>query len=174
MESSRGAHGRAVSKLGIAFDKIVDYLAAAAGALILAAMLIVSVDVVMRYYFRKPMIWVSETTEMILMLVAFLGTAWLLRKEGHVRVDIIINRLKPEWQALLGIISCVIGLAVCTVIVLYGIRVTWEFAQLGHFRETPVRLPTAPFMAAIPLSGLLMFVQFARSGYTHLKRWRGL
>lgn len=156
------------------FDYLVNSLAAVGAVLIIAAMLIVSLDVVMRYLLHRPIVGVSETTEMILVLITFLGTTWLLRKDGHVKVDVVFNQLNPRIRTWLSIITCLVGMGVCLLLAVCGAQVTREFVQLSHFQGTALRLPTAPFIVFIPISGFLMFIQFLRKGYGHLGRWRGV
>ena len=78
------------------FDRILDSLAAMAGGLILFACLIVSYEVFMRYFLNSPTSWTLEISEYCLLWITFLGTAWLLREDGHVKVDLLSDRLKAR------------------------------------------------------------------------------
>ena len=115
-----------LAKVSTIFDRTVSYLAFVAAVLIIFAMLSVGAEIVMRYFLNRPMIWVMEVTEITLLLITFLGTAWLLRREGHVKVDIVLSHLNPRAQALLGIISSIIGIIVCMVLVWNGTLVSYD------------------------------------------------
>ena len=65
-----------------------------AGTLLVGAVLIVSLEICMRYFFRRPQVWTVEVCEYILFILAFLGAPWLLKKGGHVSVDIVVERLE--------------------------------------------------------------------------------
>ena len=76
-----------LAKVGTIFDRTIGYLAFVAAIIIILTMLAVSAQIVMRYFLNRPMIWVMEITEISLLFITFLGTAWLLRREGHVKID---------------------------------------------------------------------------------------
>ncbi|MFC2047610.1 TRAP transporter small permease subunit, partial [Chloroflexota bacterium] len=94
-------------KVTTIYDRIVSSLSILGAILIIIAMLIVAIEVVMRYLLHHPQVWVVETTEYILVWFTFLGAAWILKKEGHVKVEIITARLSPRVQAVLGIITSI-------------------------------------------------------------------
>jgi len=161
-----------LAKAGTLFDRTVNYLAFVAAVLIIFTMLSVGAEVVMRYFLHRPMIWVMEVTEIILLFITFLGTAWLLRREGHVKVDIVLGHLNPRAQALLGIISSIIGIIVCIVLVWYGIQVSYDYTQGGLYEPTLLELPKGPLLAIIPVGSFLLLIQFVRRTYGYLQHFR--
>jgi len=161
-----------LTKAGIIFDRTINYLAFMAAVLIIFTMLSVGAEVVMRYFLRRPMIWVMEITEISLLFVTFLGTAWLLKREGHVKVDIVTGHLNPRAQDLLGIISSIIGIIVCLVLVWYGIHVSYDYIQGGLYEPTLLELPKGPLLTIIPIGSFLLLIQFVRRTYGHLQHFR--
>ena len=107
------ALGRHSVKLWKKFDAIFDSIIGA-GA-ILAAVLVafvtiaVLLDITMRYFLGRPQVWVLEIVEYCLLFITFLAAAWVLKREGHVKMDIAIARLKPGNQAMANIITSVLG-----------------------------------------------------------------
>ena len=160
-----------LAKAGTIFDRTTNFLAFVAAVLIIFTMLSVSVDVFMRYFLQRPMIWVLEVTEIILLFITFLGTAWLLRREGHVKVDIVLSHLNPRTQTLLGIISSIIGIIVCVVLVWYGTQVSYDYIQRGLYEPTLLEIPKGPLLAIIPVGSFLLLIQFLRRTYGHLQHW---
>ena len=108
-----------LAKVNTGWNWTNSVLAVAAGALIPLMMLVICGDVLMRYFFNRPMTWVLETAEYMLLWMTFLGAIWLLEKEGHVRMDLVLNRLKPENQALLNAITSILGVIACFAIAFY-------------------------------------------------------
>jgi TRAP-type C4-dicarboxylate transport system permease small subunit len=159
-------------KIGAFFDRIIDLLAFLAGVLVILAMVAVCAEVVMRYFLNSPLIWVSETTEIALLFIAFLGTAWLLKKEGHVKVDIVLARVNPRAQALLGIISSIVGVFICVLLVWYGALVSFQFIQKDLYEPTILELPKGPLLTIIPVGSFFLLIQFLRRMYDHWRRWR--
>ena len=163
-----------ITKAERVFDIILGLMLIIIGALIVFMMLAVGADVVLRSFFRAPLKWVFDVTEIILLYITFLGAAWVLKKEGHVKIDLIVNQLNPRIQALLGIASSIIGLFICWVLVWYGVQVTQGQFQRGIYEATALETPTGVIILAIPIGGFLLFIQFLRRGYGYLRRWKQL
>ncbi len=69
--------------------------------------LVVFVDVVMRYAFKTSFVFVQELEWHLFAFIFLMGAGYTLLKDGHVRVDIFYQRLSLEAQAwinLLGVI----------------------------------------------------------------------
>jgi TRAP-type C4-dicarboxylate transport system permease small subunit len=65
-------------------------------ALVAAMMGVVNLQVVARYLFDKPFIWPEEVSRLILIWLAFLGAAALIRRGGDIAVDTFIDMLQPR------------------------------------------------------------------------------
>jgi TRAP-type C4-dicarboxylate transport system permease small subunit len=156
------------TKIGRIIDRIVDAFAFAAGLVLTFILLSVCLEVIMRYFLNRPLQWVIEITEYALLYITFLGTAWLLKREGHITVDVILVRLSPKTRAILGIFSSVIGVIVCVCFVWYGTEVAWDHFRRGVYNPTVLEFPKAPIIAIIPIGSLVLLVQFLRRGYGFL------
>ena len=161
-------------KAAATYDRVVSWMAALGAALIVVAMLIVTLEVVMRYFLNRPQIWVKESSEYILVWVIFLAAAWVLKEEGHVKVEIVTDRLNSRVQAILGIITSIIGAAVCILIVIYGAQVISEYVDEGVHIPSMLEPLKAPLAIIIPIGSFLLFIQFLRRSYSCLKRLQGL
>jgi C4-dicarboxylate transporter DctQ subunit len=144
------------------FDRILEAMIFLSGLILIFVMLSVCLEVILRYFFNRPQIWVTEITECLLLYITFMGSAWLLREEGHVKVDILLNMLKPRTLIILGIISSVIGVFVSVVLTGYGFRLTWDYLQRGIYTPTAMEIPVSAIIVIIPVGSLLLLVQFLR------------
>lgn len=116
------------SWLVAAWDRFVAACAAFVGVLILLTMVLVTADVAGRYFFSKPIGWVFEVTEHILVFVPFLGMAYLVRLGAHVRIEIVVQALPQQWQRWAGVLANVLSAAAC------GIATWYAFATaIDHF-----------------------------------------
>lgn len=79
---------------------------AGAGALVLAAMMVMTfADVVGRYAFNRPIVGIVEMTEMCMGLIVFLGLTFTTRAGGHIAVDIVTSRLPAGWRRRLELVA---------------------------------------------------------------------
>ena len=144
------------------------YGMAGLGALLIAAMMvIITLDVVVRNLGYQSSAHFFTFTEYALLLVPCLGAPWLVREKGHIFVELMLMHLKPAARRWLLRFIGAACIAVCLVIAWYGFSVTLQ-NYLGAERD--VRSFDAPrwmIVGWIPLSFLMMAIEFARF------LWRG-
>jgi len=132
-------------------------------------MLSVGADVVMRYFFKQPLIWVLEITEYALLFMTFLATTWLLKNEGHVKMDLILLLFKPRTRIIINSFTAVLLVILFLFITWYGAKVTWEHFQGRYITSTPLAVPSGPLVAVIPVGSFLLFAQSLRMLYGYLR-----
>jgi TRAP-type C4-dicarboxylate transport system permease small subunit len=152
------------------FDSILVLLSVISGIIFIFIMSSVCIDVVMRYFINRPMKWVIEISEYLLVYMTFLGTAWVLRQDGHVTVDILTVRLNPKFRVIVGIISSLIGVLVCLIIVWFGTIETWDNFERGVRIPSILEFPKAPLLAVIPFGSFFLMIQFIRRAFGFIKK----
>jgi len=154
------------------FDRVNNYLTALAGVMVLILMLIVCMEVVLRYFFSRPTSWVVEVSEYILLFLPFLVGAWILRNEGHVKMDLLLVRLNRKGRAFLAAITSFVSSLICALLTFFGIKVTIYFYSVGYTTPTVLRLPKYLLISIIFIGMFLLFIQFVIRGCSHFKEWR--
>ncbi len=159
-----------LSKVGAIFDRTLDLSFIATGVLVIFMMLSVGMEVTLRFLRGGTVLtWVMEVSEYSLLFMTFLGSAWMLRGERHVKMDLVLTRLNPGARAVLNFITSILGAIICFVLVWYGVKVTWEFLQTGVVIFTELQPLKWPILAVIPVGCFFLFVQFLRRAYGHLQ-----
>jgi C4-dicarboxylate transporter DctQ subunit len=159
-------------KFWAVFDRLNIILAGISGFIVVFMMFVVSADVSLRYFFNEPLIWAPEITEVLLLYVAFLGAAWLLKEDGHVRVDIILVRVNPRVKAALYLISGIVGILVCAILIWQGILISIQYTVEHISDPTILQLPKGHLLTIIPVGSLLLLIQFTRNTFTYWHKWR--
>lgn len=154
------------------FDAIVNYFAIFAIILILFLVASILYGVVMRYFIGRIELWTFEVTEYTLLFITFLATTWLLKEEAHVKMDFVLNRLKPRPQAMLNTVTSCIGALMFLTVTWYSARVVWQTAQTGYYLPTVLEIPAAPVLVIIPIGTFLLSVQFLRRAFGFLDNWK--
>jgi C4-dicarboxylate transporter, DctQ subunit len=150
--------------LGRVFDAVLTGFSVLAGVIVVLIMLSVSFDVVMRYFFKAPMIWVDELAEYAMLYIVFCGAAWLLRdKDGHVIVDIVGSRVSARTRIYLAIFASLVGIFVAIVLTYYSIKVTYSLFARGIYNPSLMEIPTGAVVIIIPIGMLLLLIQFIRN-----------
>ena len=159
---------------GRIFDRAVNISATFAGALIVFVLVAVFYEVVNRYFFGRAILWTYEVVEFTLLYITFLATAWLLKEEAHVKIDLVLQQLKPKRQAVLNVITSVICAIAFLIIIVYSIISILESIELGLFTPTELETPKHYVMLCIPIGGICLFIQFLRRAYKYYQAFNSL
>lgn len=138
-------------------SELSGWLAAVA---LVAATLITSHGVFVRYFLRQPTVWQTETTIYLLMLVTFVGAAYGLKHHAHVGVDLLIDRVPRRPQLLVRVITAVMCLAVVLVVMWTSYQDWYEAYLYDHHSSTAFRFPLWIAFAILPLGMLLVALQY--------------
>ena len=118
-------------------------------------------------------VWIIEITDYCLLWITFLGTAWVLKVDGHVKMDMLLNRLTPGTQDIVNMITSAVGAIACLILAFFSVKVTWQHFQTHHLFTRYLDVPSYPILAIIPIGSLLLFFQFVRRTCGYLKAWKG-
>jgi TRAP-type C4-dicarboxylate transport system permease small subunit len=131
--------------------------AAAGGALMLAAMLLTSVDVVARYLFNAPLEFNQYLTETYLMIgLMTLPLAWGFRAGGYIRVVGLVQALPSSAGQLLLRIGLLSGSGYIAVLAWLAGEKWWETFQDGSVDMGIIDWPVSWSWISIPIGlGLL-------------------
>src|SRR5258706_2650906 len=132
-------------------------------AFLMAAMVvIITVDVVLRNIGYQSSAHFFTFTEYALLVIPCMGAPWLAREKGHIYVEILLMALAPRLRAWMTVLVGLLCIGVCLVIAWYGFDITLrDFVQ----NEKDVRsldMPRWMVVGWIPLSFLMMALEFAR------------
>lgn len=154
------------------FDRVIDVMFYIASGVILVIFFSIGTEIFMRYFLNRPQIWPVEITEYAMLYLTFLGAAWLLREEGHVKLDVLFVLLKPRNQALLNSLTSILGIIVFSVLLFYGTWGTWLHYQKGLRTFSVMELLKWPFLIVIPFGSLLLLIQFIRRTYSYWEEFK--
>lgn len=163
---------KAVTKISNTFDSILTIMVIMAVILLAVGWLSVCLEVVMRYFLNRPQAWVVEIIEYTLVWVTFLGAAWLLKKEGHVKMDLVLTRLNPRRQSLLNIITSSLCVIIWLTLTWYWGQSVWRYFQEGLVTYTVLEVPRVLVFSIMPIGSFMLFIQCLRRTYGFMEGWR--
>jgi TRAP-type C4-dicarboxylate transport system permease small subunit len=154
------------------FDFVVRGMARVAGVILLAATVIVLVEIASRYFFRRPILGSVEITEYCLLWMTFLAVAWVQHRDGNVRVDFVVRLLGPRAQHGLNAATSFAAAIALAVVTWVGIEVVWFRYSTGYLLSTPLRPSGALILSVVPFGCLVLSLVFLRQGADHLRSLR--
>jgi len=127
---------------------------------ILAASLVVTQGVIVRYVFKSPTIWQVELTIYILMCATFLGTPWVLKENGHINIELVTTRFSPAVRDTLNLVTSAVALLFCVVIAWKGWLMWYDAYDGGWVSESLWSVPLKYPYLMIPLGMSLTSLQY--------------
>ncbi len=124
---------------------------------VLAAMLALFVNVVMRYGFSYSLAWSEELVREVILYTTFIGCSAAIKSRSTVRIDALVQ-LVPWFKYPLGIFSYVVNLVFAVVMVYFGYLLC--VLQVESDQTTLIlQIPTVYLYAVLPLMGFMMFLR---------------
>jgi len=148
--------------LARAYGWLIAGLAALAGVVIAAALVLIAVDVAIRATGFKPPAFTSAAVEYALLYFTMLAAPWLVRRKGHVSVDALVTRLQGLARTLVEKLVYLICVVVSLVFAWYAARLLIGAIESGQFDERAVDIPTWLLYLPMPFGFALVAVEFAR------------
>ena len=151
------------------WDRLIEAIMILAGILLWGQMVIVNIEILSRYLGR-PTTWVAEISSILILWIPFMIGGWVLRREAHVKMDLLIDHLSPRAQALVNFITSMIGAIVMLIVTVAGFITTLYW--IGNKTPTMLMLPRSPIIGIIFVGSLLFTVQFLIRALENLNQWR--
>jgi len=163
-----------LANLGKVFDRINIIMVIISAVFLLGLTFIVGADITLRYLFLRPLGWVKEISEYILVVLGFLVAAWILKDDGHVKMDLVLTKVGPRAQTLMNIITSAISTIVVLVITWFSVRVIFQFYQTKLLTPSVLEPPKWILIVPIGVGSLLLAVQFIRRTFDFVRKWKTL
>jgi C4-dicarboxylate transporter DctM subunit len=153
---------QAVETSGSFYDRIIVGSGLLGGGLIVLNGLFVTYEVLMRYLFNSPTVWVMEISIYVTLASTFLSLAYALRQKAHVKVDFITNYLSGRTLILLEIFTSLLAILFCLILGWEGVKMAFTAYQNWEVSPSVLRVPVFIPQIFIPLGTILLTLEFIR------------
>jgi TRAP-type C4-dicarboxylate transport system permease small subunit len=149
-----------VNRLSTLFGHLFDFFAVVAALLLLAMVIVVTADILLRNTLGVGFSWANEVTEYALYVITLLTAPWLLRRGQHVRIDMALAIVPPRVAWTMEALADIIGLAASLVLIWYGAIMTVQSAHLGSLTIKNLVFPEWWLLAPLPVCFALVALEF--------------
>lgn len=133
------------------FKAVAEVLADIASFWLFGIMLLVVVDVSMRYLLSNPIPGTLEISEQTVVLLVFMCFAFTGMQERHIRTTAILDHL-PRWMNTVStFLGTLLMLILLTVLVWQTSKEAWLAFSIRELRMGLVMVPIYPAKIAIPV-----------------------
>lgn len=141
-----------------ALDRLMDGCVAAIYA---ASILVMCIQVVLRYVFSEPLPWAEELSRYFFIWIVYLGAAIASRRAAHLEVDYFVRHLPPQLQSWIRWLFMWVVTVFLLFISVKGVELAATFMMAPSY--TMEWLPQGIVYAGIPLGAVLMIVNMWRA-----------
>lgn len=139
-----------------AFHKILsNFDAVLTGLTLSLCVIIVNVNVFMRYALNHPLQWCDEVVTGLFVWTVFIGSAYAYRKHSHLGVDIITNMMGPKLKQVVTLIVAFLELAILIMLTIISAQYVYNLIYVrGVFRPVVtdmLRFPKWWISIAVPI-----------------------
>jgi len=153
------------------YDKIVKYSGYLASALFIAIGFIVSYEVIMRYLFNSPTIWVNEVSRFLQIWATYLALTYSFHKQDFIRITVIYDRLNETGKKILDFISFIFIIIFSCFVVYYGWLIAYDSLKVGRTSSTILDVPSFLTELAIPLCFAFLVIRVILEAIRYMRNF---
>ena len=167
---------KALQTLSRRIDALNEWVGRATAWVTLGLVLVVFVDVVMRYLFKTSFVFTQELEWHLFAFIFLIGAGYTLLHDGHVRVDIIYQRLGAKGQAWVNLIGVMMLLIPgCILVLITSWKFVWNAWTIQEGSPDPGGIPLRFLVkGCIPAGFTLLLLQGISLGIHSLLQIAGL
>lgn len=163
-------------KLERGFDKFANVIGTITAIAMVLMILNVFYDVIMRYFFRSGSIAMQEMEWHLFSVIILIGISYTLKEDGHVRVDLVYDKLSPRKKAFINMFGSIFFILPISLLVgLSSIDTVVESFSMMEQSGDPGGLPYRWVVKSlIPLCFLLLIITTIGFFIKNLNVFRGV
>ena len=144
-----------------AIDRLVGGIGRSVGWLNVVLIVVVVVDVLLRWFFSLTAAWVIELEWHLFALIFLLGIPYALQQDRHVRVDLFYEDFPRRDKARVNLIGTLIFLLPWAIVLLYTSgQYAYESFVSVEGSPNPNGIPYYfPIKSVVPLAAALLILQ---------------
>jgi TRAP-type mannitol/chloroaromatic compound transport system permease small subunit len=148
-----------IHKFFCIIDGICEKSGRAVCLLICIIMVTTTVEVVARYVFNHPTVWVWPTNRQLFGIFILFAGIYTMYKDSHIRVEILHDRFPPKLKKIARWVAIVSFLIFMVALILQGARMGWNSLRAGETATGAFPIPLFPLKLLIPLTAALFLLE---------------
>lgn len=142
---------------------LIDKATALAGRIAAWAMVTVgffiTYEVIMRYVFIAPTVWVDEVSRILQVWIVYLGAAWVLQHREMVTIGIVLRNPNTLGRKLAETLGLVMMFIFAGVALWFGFQLWLKATLAGHTTDTYLAPPKMLTHAPVWVGSALLILQ---------------
>ncbi len=131
-----------------------------AGLVLLFVTFTIFIDVILRYFFDRPSIWITEVSTYLFLYIIFLGTSYTLQEGSHIRVTFLQNPLPGPAKKWVNLITSLLATFFTAVLLWQSGSMTWAAYSEHWTSPTMLNAPYAAIYVAMVIGSFLLLLNW--------------
>jgi C4-dicarboxylate transporter DctQ subunit len=144
--------------------------AALSGMILLFVTFSIFVDVILRYFFNRPSIWVTEVSTYLFLYIIFLGTAYALQQGMHINVTFFLDWFNAGAKRIISLMTSVMAMIFSFVLLWQTSIMTWVAFKERWTSPTMLNAPYAYIYVVMVFGALTLLLTFLLQTLLELKK----
>jgi TRAP-type mannitol/chloroaromatic compound transport system permease small subunit len=142
-----------------AIDTFFEKIGRVVSLLIFVIMIITTVEVVSRYVFNYPTMWVWPINKQLFGLFILFAGIYTMHKDDHIRVEIIYDLFSPRTRSIARYIALACFIIFMIALIIQGSRMGWNAWAAKETLSGAFRFPVYPLKILIPVAAFLFLLE---------------
>ena len=140
-------------------DTISDRIGKAVSFVICLIMIVTTVEVVARYAFNSPTIWVWPVNRQLFGVFILFAGIYTMSKGEHIRIEIFYDHFPPRMKLIARVITLVSFISFVGVLVWQSSWMGWNALMVGETASGAFRIPLYPLKLLMPVAAFLFLFE---------------
>ncbi|WP_158599082.1 TRAP transporter small permease [Planococcus salinus] len=142
------------------FSKIENLFLYIAGISILSILIAICYGVFAREVFNSPVLWTNDLAGYLLVYAVFFASPWILKNNGHVKVDLILGNLQGRVLKYVNLLITFGSSIVTFIFFWFSLKVTLSSYNRGVVLLDNIPWPEYLLLLPLALGSLLLTIRF--------------
>jgi len=143
-------------------DRVVALSNRLSGVLIVFVVIIVNLEVMLRYFFNSSFPYAIELTQYSLVFITYLAMAQVLRKNGHISLDLLLSRVSSRVRARLEVLNLIVVTVLCLFLAVLGLWIAMGYYKTHYVFVGDLPIPAFLLFMIVPTTFFLTAIQGMR------------
>lgn len=139
--------------------RIDTFMGYASAFLVMVIMVLVSADVVGRYFFNYPIAGTYEFSEVLLGLIIFLAFPYVQYLKANIAIKILSDRYPPRASRVFNIFCLLLGTVTFGLVAIQGLVLFLSSWRVREISEGTIPFPIYPFKLFVPIGFGFLFLR---------------
>ncbi|MEM7194923.1 MAG: TRAP transporter small permease [Pseudomonadota bacterium] len=149
----------AINTLIRVVDTVSEFLGKLCSWCLFAIGFFITFEVVMRYVFNSPTVWVDEISRVLQVWVVFLATPYVLKHREMITIDVFLRDPQTLNRRLAESFSIIVLFIFMSVAVYYSFEIWLKSTLAGHTTDTYLAPPKWFTHAPVWVGGAMLLLQ---------------